>query len=87
MAIRVTKHRTQIYLTDDQYRKVKKIAKKQEASLAEVVRDAISKYAMADRGEDDKVFARDRDEFFKLAGIFKGPKNLAKNHDEYWDYP
>lgn len=86
MAIGVTKHRTQIYLTDDQYRKVRKLAKKRDTSLANVVRDAVTRYTMSYRDEDEESFAHDRDAFLKLAGIINGPKNLARDHDKYWDW-
>jgi len=82
----VTKHRTQIYLTDDQYRKVKTLARTADSTMAEVVRDAVNHYHVAySRGNHKVKEGWDNDPFFKLEGFFSGPKDLATRHDNYWD--
>lgn len=86
MAIGVTKHRTQIYLTDDQYRKVKKLARSSDLTMAGVIRDAVNRYHVAYSRDSHKVKRGWGDDpFFKLEGFFSGPKDLATRHDDYWD--
>jgi hypothetical protein len=87
MAAKLTKHRTQIYLTDDQFRKVKMLARTADSTMAEVVRDAVNQYHVAySRGNRKVKRVLDSDPFFKLDGFLSGPKDLSIKHDEYWDY-
>ena len=86
MAAKLTKHRTQIYLTDDQFRKVKMLASTADSTMAEVVRDAVNQYHVAYSGGHRKVKRGwDNDPFFELEGFFSGPKDLSIRHDDYWD--
>lgn len=83
----VTSHRTQIYLPEELYKKAKKVAKKKDVSLAWVVRDALSQYQVEKKSrkeEKKKSFEEAKNEFLKLAGLFSGPSDLAKNHDDYY---
>lgn len=85
ISTQLTKHRTQIYLTEDQYQKVKQVARKEDTSFAEVIRHAVNKYAMNYREDDGRIaFEKDKAAFLKLAGIGEGPKDLAEHHDDYW---
>lgn len=81
----VTRRRAQIYLTEDQYQKVKRVARREDISFAGVIRHAVNKYTMNYREDDEKTaFEKDKAVFLKLAGIGTGPKDLAEHHDDYW---
>lgn len=86
MNIPVSQHRTQIYLTGDQYQRVRYLAQTRNVSLATIIRDAIAHYTGGHQDDRQQTtFERDKDAFLKLAGLFHGPKNLARDHDQYWD--
>ena len=84
MITSVTQHRTQIYLPAHLYQKTKRIARRQNKSIAEVVRIAIDQFDDGEKEIKKMSFIAAKDEFMKLAGMFKGPKNMAVNHDDYW---
>jgi len=77
-------HRTQIYLPDLLYKTVKTLAHEQNVSIAQVIRDAITKYTLEDSKREQLNLTKAKRELLKLAGAGKGPKDLAKNHDSYW---
>lgn len=73
--------RTQIQLTEDQHRKLKKRADAEGVSMAELIRAGVDRVlsAAADP-DDDELRARARE----LMGKFKsGKKDVARRHDDY----
>ncbi|MDO9087703.1 MAG: ribbon-helix-helix protein, CopG family [Anaerolineaceae bacterium] len=72
--------RTQIQLTEDQARLLKKLALKENKSMAELIRMSID--AMLLRGgyqNHDHL----RKRALQAAGKLSGPIDLAANHDDY----
>jgi predicted transcriptional regulator len=68
--------RTQIYLTDEQRKRIDEIAKRTNSSMAEVIRQAVDAYI--DAGEDDDFL----DATF---GAAKGIALTVPSRDE-WDH-
>ena len=73
--------RTQIQLTEEQYKLLKSISARENISVAEVVRESIAYYTagkcLVDQG--DKY-----DRALKVAGKFRsGKKDISKNHYKY----
>ncbi len=66
--------RTQVYLTDDQRRKIDEIARAEGVTLAEVVRRALDAYL---EGERDAAAA--------LAGTFGADPNAGAPSRDEWD--
>lgn len=81
----VTQNRTQLYLPASLYKKLKEKVKEDNISLAEFIRRLLARELeyekLADTKEKDKAWKI----FLKAAGTGKGPKNLAREHDEYFD--
>lgn len=80
----VSQHRTQVYFPDDLYKAVKEKAKKEDSSIAAIIRKAVEKEV----GKEERANQKEKDkawkEFFKLAGIGKsGLHDLSVNHDKY----
>ena len=73
--------RTQIQLTEDQAKKVKKIAAHRGVPMAEVIRDAIDGVIRSEAGtvpEDRRKRALD------IVGKFRsGKRDVSKRHDAY----
>jgi hypothetical protein len=73
--------RTQIQLTEEQARKVKKIAASRGVAMAEVIRDAVEGAIRSNAGtvsEDRRTRA------LEIAGKFRsGKKDVSKKHDAY----
>lgn len=73
--------RTQIQLTDKQYRLLKEISGQKNISLAEVVREAVSFYSASTINIDQDLRIRDA---LSLIGKFNsGKKDISINHDQY----
>jgi metal-responsive CopG/Arc/MetJ family transcriptional regulator len=73
--------RTQIQLTEDQARKVKKIAAHRGVSMAEVIRDAINGVI---RSEARTVPEDRRKRALDIVGKFRsGKRDVSKRHDAY----
>jgi hypothetical protein len=75
--------RTQILLTEEQYKLLKNISQEKNISIAEAVRECIV-YFGASKSiiSDDEKYKRT----LKAAGKFgSGLKDLARNHDKYLD--
>jgi 16S rRNA U516 pseudouridylate synthase RsuA-like enzyme len=72
--------RTQIQITEEQARALKRMAAREGKSVAELIRLSVD--AMLRSGgiqnQDDL-----RRKASKTAGKLKGPRNLAANHDDY----
>lgn len=76
--------RTQIQITEQQARKLRKRAREQGISLAEVIRRCVD-HALAN-SEPDLATLYDRAR--KMVGAFhdrEGATDLAENHDRYLD--
>jgi len=73
--------RTQIQLTDKQYRLLKEISSEKNISLAEVVREAISFYSSSTAIIDKDVKIHDA---LSLVGKYSsGKTDISIKHDEY----
>jgi hypothetical protein len=73
--------RTQIQLTEEQYRHLKKRAAAEGVSMAELIRNGVERFLSTPGGlTDDELRAGARE----LMGKFRSGKNdVAKRHDEY----
>lgn len=84
----VTKHRTQVYFPGDLFRKVKKMSKRHDVSIAAIIRQAVKREV----GWREKKKKKDKERelawqrFLADAGIGKGPKDLSYRHDKYFEY-
>ena len=73
--------RTQIQLTEEQARKVKKIAASRGVAMAEVIRDAVEG---AVRSNGGTVSEERRKRALEITGKFRsGKKDISKKHDAY----
>jgi hypothetical protein len=73
--------RTQIQLTEEQSRRLKKLAEKENASVAELIRRSVDSYL-----EERHVITEEkrRERLLSVIGIGRsGITDLAKNHDKY----
>lgn len=71
--------RTQIQLTEEQARKVKKIAAHRGVPMAEVIREAIEGAIRSDAQSEDR-----RKRALSIVGKFRsGKKNVSREHDGY----
>jgi hypothetical protein len=71
--------RTQIQLTEEQARKVKRMAAHRGVPMAEVIRDAIEGAIRLDTQSEDR-----RKRAVSIVGKFhSGKKNVSKEHDAY----
>ncbi|MDO8335615.1 MAG: hypothetical protein Q7T74_02415 [Candidatus Saccharibacteria bacterium] len=71
-------HRTQISLTEEQYRYLRRQAEKQKASIAQIVRDIIDERLPKDTDYDENpLFALGQD------GFKMGRKQGSQRHDDY----
>ena len=74
--------RTQIQLTEEQAKKVKKIAASRGVPMAEVIRDAVEK---AIRSSAGTVSEERRKRALEILGKFRsGKKNVSKKHDAHF---
>jgi hypothetical protein len=71
-------HRTQIYLTQEQYRYLRLQAEKKRASIAEIVRELINERLPKDRDyEENPLFSVGKD------GLSMGRHKGSARHDDY----
>ena len=70
--------RTQVYLPEELYQNIKLVAKKEKKSAAHVVRRALEKGLVAEKGE---TIGKALMELAKIGA--KGPKDLSENIDKY----
>jgi len=74
----VTAHRTQIYLTREQYLFLNNQAEKKGISLAAVIRELIDEKMPRDEAyENNPLFSLGRE------GLIMGRKEGSRSHDEY----
>lgn len=86
----VTQYRTQLFLDEDRYSWLKRMAVEGDSSIAEVVRRTIDEV----RGKRQKLESSRKknayQDLLKLGGtISGGPKDVSVNHDKYlgdWIY-
>jgi hypothetical protein len=72
--------RTQISLTEEQHRRLKRVARERGVSLAEVVREAVDQ-VVPDQDEERR---RAWERLMSLAGAFdSGVPDIAERHDDY----
>ena len=72
--------RTQIQITSEQARALKRLAAKEGKSVAELIRISLDDMLRAGGIKDQEVLRRKAG---AAAGKLRGPKNLAEKHDEY----
>jgi hypothetical protein len=72
--------RTQIQITPEQARALKRLAAKEGKSVAELIRISLDSMLRAGAIKDESAI---RLKARAAAGKFKGPEDLAQNHDEY----
>lgn len=72
--------RTQIQITDDQARSLKRLAAKEGKSVAELIRISVDNL-LRTGGTQDHTIARQK--ALTAAGKLSGPQNLAEDHDAY----
>ena len=78
--------RTQIQLTSDQHRRLKRWARERGISLSEAVRRCVDEHLSADRGSSSRALLVR--EALQVAGTHEDPKgatNVAREHDEHLD--
>ncbi|MBI5641494.1 MAG: hypothetical protein HZA17_13825 [Nitrospirae bacterium] len=73
-----TAHRTQIYLTREQYQYLRQQAERKKASIAEIVRELINEHLPKEKDyEDNPLFSVGKD------GFTMGRRKGSNQHDEY----
>ena len=73
--------RTQIQLTEEQAKKIRKIAASRGVPMAEVIRDAVEGAIQSDAGT---VSEERRKRALEIVGKFRsGKKDVSKKHDAY----
>jgi hypothetical protein len=72
--------RTQIQLTSEQVRSLKRIAVREKKSVSELIRLSVDALIHSN-GIDNRSDLRQK--AIAVAGQLKGPENLAENHDNY----
>lgn len=82
----ITQHRTQVYFPDYLYKAVKERAKKNDSSIAEVIRKAVEKELARKMHINAKEREKAWKEFMKAGEIAgSGLGDLSRNHDKYFD--
>ena len=72
--------RTQIQITTEQARALKRLAAKEGKSVAELIRISLDNMLRAGGVQDQEVLRRKAS---AAAGKLNGPENLADKHDDY----
>ena len=76
-------HRTQIYLTQADYRRAVRYAHQRSLSLASVVREALGEYLTAREGEAPPASGQDAiDDLLGLCSPLRVRGDMAARHDE-----
>ena len=76
--------RTQIQLTEDQLRRVKRLSRERSVSIAEVIRALVDQGVSAEAPRRDLAYQRAR----QVVGRFpdkEGARDLARQHDRHLD--
>jgi Arc/MetJ-type ribon-helix-helix transcriptional regulator len=75
--------RTQIQLTDEQYKALREFARDRRASMAEIIRESVELYL---RQSDFQSSEEKRRRALEVCGQFgSGLSDLAEQHDRYVD--
>ena len=72
--------RTQIQLTTEQARALKRLAAREGKSVAELIRMSVDVMLRSGGIQDQDVLRR---RAINAAGVLAGPVNLAEKHDDY----
>jgi hypothetical protein len=72
--------RTQIQITPEQARALKRLAAREGKSVAELIRLSVDDLLRSGGIKDQEAL---RQKARAAAGAFKGPINLAEDHDDY----
>lgn len=73
--------RTQIQLTEDQYKKLKRQADIEGVSMSELIRRGVDRLLSTPAGRSDEEM---RSQALEIMGRFKsGKKDIARRHDDY----
>lgn len=76
----VSEKRTQVYFPNEVYRKIEKLARDEDKSSAQVVREAVEKFL----DEKNKAVDWENDPFFQAVGVLESDTgDLSENHDAY----
>jgi len=74
----LTDKRTQLYLSNEQYRKLLKLAKEKHTTFAQLARDAFDDYIRRNRA------GWENDPITEHIGFWEGKeRDLSENHDSY----
>jgi len=72
--------RTQIQLTEEQAKSLKKISKKENKSVAELIRISVDKLIKSDGLVSDELM---KQKALSVVGMLHGPSDFAEKHDDY----
>jgi Ribbon-helix-helix protein, copG family len=72
--------RTQIQITPEQARALKRLASREGKSVAELIRMSVDSMLQTSRIKDDEALRR---KAIAAAGKLNGSENLAANHDDF----
>ena len=72
--------RTQVQLTNEQARDLKRLAETEGVSMAEIVRGCIAERL---RQSEEPTKTEIKQRLMGIAGGFHGPADLAEHHDDY----
>jgi hypothetical protein len=75
--------RTQVYLTEDQYNKIKVIAQEEQKPAAKVLREAVNKGLRGKKAKTAGQALLELAEWGENLDIKGLPKDLSTNHDYY----
>jgi len=74
--------RTQIHLTKEQLKLLKRMAEQENKSVNELIRQSVDQMLLKQGQPDQKQL---RQKAMQAAGKLSGPSNLSENHDIYLD--
>jgi hypothetical protein len=82
MGTQVAERKTQVYFSEELHRQLKEYARRNEISMAEVIRQAVWRY-LQDEGLSTPDW--ENDPINKIVGMFKGTdvRDASENHDYY----
>jgi hypothetical protein len=74
--------RTQVQFTEEQYRKIRLLARRRGVSISQVVRESIDRHLEAETYDAEALYSRAAEIIGKYDDV-EGRDDLASNHDEY----
>ncbi len=72
--------RTQVQLTDEQARAIKRLAAERRVSMAELIRECVDAFLRSTQATPE---AELRARALRAAGALRGPSDLARRHDDH----